>query len=84
MQEEVKIVLPAMTKGLSGMDGQLFVEAVAEIEKILNGPEEADCICDISLSLQELFSDVRKQCHTSLVLLQAKRQAYPLTEVLFS
>uniref|UniRef100_A0A670I5P8 Maestro-like HEAT-repeats domain-containing protein n=1 Tax=Podarcis muralis TaxID=64176 RepID=A0A670I5P8_PODMU len=44
----------------------------------------SDCICDISLSLQELFSDVRKQCHTSLVLLQAKRQAYPLTEVLFS
>ncbi|CAI5777098.1 heat-like repeat-containing family member 7 isoform X2 [Podarcis lilfordi] len=71
-KEEVKIVLPAMTKGLSGMDGQLFVEAVAEIEKILNGSEGADCICDISLSLQELFSDERASVRASAICLFGK------------
>nr|XP_016848482.1 PREDICTED: maestro heat-like repeat-containing protein family member 7 [Anolis carolinensis] len=55
--KEVKLLLPAMTKSLSGMDGKLFVESVAEIEALLNGPEGADCICNITDSLQDLFSD---------------------------
>nr|XP_034959523.1 maestro heat-like repeat-containing protein family member 7 isoform X3 [Zootoca vivipara]XP_034959524.1 maestro heat-like repeat-containing protein family member 7 isoform X3 [Zootoca vivipara] len=71
-KEEVKIVLPAMTKSLTGMDGRLFVDAVAEIEKILIGPEGADCICDISLSLQELFSDERASVRASAISLFGK------------
>lgn len=58
--QEIKILLPAMIKSLSGMDGRLYVETVTEIEKILAGPEGADYISNIILSLQELFSDVRQ------------------------
>ncbi|XP_061489098.1 maestro heat-like repeat-containing protein family member 7 isoform X3 [Rhineura floridana] len=69
---EVKVLLPAMTKGLSGMDGQLFVETVAEIEKILAGTEGADCICNLTLSLQELFSDERESVRASAICLFGK------------
>ncbi|KAF7244389.1 Maestro heat-like repeat-containing protein family member 7, partial [Varanus komodoensis] len=67
--KEVKLLLPAMTKGLSGMDGRLFVESVTEIEKILAGPEGADCVCNITLSLQELFNDENESVRASAIYL---------------
>ncbi|XP_062991509.1 maestro heat-like repeat-containing protein family member 7 [Elgaria multicarinata webbii] len=67
--KDVKPLLPAMTEGLSGMDGRLFVESVAEIEKILAGPEGADCVCNISLSLQEHFSDEHESVRASAIYL---------------
>ncbi|XP_062834362.1 maestro heat-like repeat-containing protein family member 7 isoform X9 [Anolis carolinensis] len=67
--KEVKLLLPAMTKSLSGMDGKLFVESVAEIEALLNGPEGADCICNITDSLQDLFSDKRDSVRASAIYL---------------
>lgn len=60
--QDIKVLLPTMTKGLSHMDGRLFVETVVDIERILTSPEGADCIGDISLSLQEHFCNVRQQC----------------------
>ncbi|XP_042318533.1 maestro heat-like repeat-containing protein family member 7 isoform X2 [Sceloporus undulatus] len=71
-RKDVNLLLPTMTKGLSGMDGRLFVESVAEIEKILDGQEEADCICNITLSLQELFSDNRESVRASAIYLFGK------------
>ncbi|XP_053099654.1 probable proline--tRNA ligase, mitochondrial isoform X4 [Hemicordylus capensis] len=56
-RKDIKILLPAMTQGLSGMNGKLFLESVTEIEKILTGPESADSIYNITLYLQELFDD---------------------------
>ncbi|KAH0618583.1 hypothetical protein JD844_017934 [Phrynosoma platyrhinos] len=70
--KEVNLLLPTMTKSLSGMDGRLFVESVAEIEKILDGHEGADCICNITLSLQELFSDNRESVRASAIYLFGK------------
>ncbi|XP_063155920.1 maestro heat-like repeat-containing protein family member 7 [Candoia aspera] len=70
--KEVKILLPLMTKSLSGMDGKLFVETVAEIEKILSGPEGADCIYNIILSLEEFFSDERESVRASSIYLFGK------------
>nr|XP_060629546.1 maestro heat-like repeat-containing protein family member 7 [Anolis sagrei ordinatus] len=67
--KEVKLLLPAMTKGLSGMDGRLFVESVAEIEGLLSGPEGADCICNITDSLQDLFGDKRDSVRASAIYL---------------
>ncbi|XP_066480703.1 maestro heat-like repeat-containing protein family member 7 [Tiliqua scincoides] len=67
--KDIKVLLPKMTKGLSGMDGQLFVETVVEIEKILTSPEGANCICDISHSLQDLFGDEKESVRGSAIFL---------------
>ncbi|KAL8178622.1 UNVERIFIED_CONTAM: hypothetical protein K2H54_054190 [Gekko kuhli] len=70
--KEIKILLSAMMKGLSGMDGRLYVESVTEIEKILEGPEGADYISNIILSLQELFNDDRESVRASAIFLFGK------------
>ncbi|XP_060089002.1 maestro heat-like repeat-containing protein family member 7 [Heteronotia binoei] len=70
--KEIKILLPVMIKGLSGMDGRLYVEALTEIEKILVGPEGADYISNILLSLQELFSNDRESVRASAIFLFGK------------
>nr|XP_020655325.1 maestro heat-like repeat-containing protein family member 7 [Pogona vitticeps] len=70
--EEVKPLLPAMTKSLSGMDGQLFVETVAEMETLLTSSEEVHCIRNITLSLQELFHDEREDVRASAIYLFGK------------
>ncbi|XP_077189732.1 maestro heat-like repeat-containing protein family member 7 isoform X2 [Paroedura picta] len=70
--KEIKILLPAMIKGLSGMDGRLYVETVTEIDKILAGSEGADYISSIIQSLQELFSHERESVRASAILLFGK------------
>ncbi|KAJ6662588.1 hypothetical protein lerEdw1_011725 [Lerista edwardsae] len=70
--EDIKVLLPTMTTGLSQMDGRLFVETVVDIEKILTSPEGEDCIGDISLSLQELFSNEKEIVRASAIYLFGK------------
>ncbi|XP_053099659.1 probable proline--tRNA ligase, mitochondrial isoform X9 [Hemicordylus capensis] len=71
-RKDIKILLPAMTQGLSGMNGKLFLESVTEIEKILTGPESADSIYNITLYLQELFDDERESIRASAIFLFGK------------
>ncbi|KAJ7332681.1 hypothetical protein JRQ81_014861 [Phrynocephalus forsythii] len=70
--KDMKPLLPAMTKTLSGMDGRLFVETVAEMDKLLTSTDEAHCIWNITLSLQELFSDKREDVRGSAICLFGK------------
>ncbi|XP_019356791.1 PREDICTED: maestro heat-like repeat-containing protein family member 7 [Gavialis gangeticus] len=67
--KEITIPVPAMINSLYGLDGRLVVEALADIETILSGLDEASfpgCITD---PLQQLFDDDRESVRSAAISL---------------
>ncbi|XP_074859592.1 maestro heat-like repeat-containing protein family member 7 isoform X2 [Carettochelys insculpta] len=70
--KEVKVLVPAMINSLCGVDGRLVVEALADVKKILRGPDGASYVDCITSPLRVLFDDERLNVRSAAISLFGK------------